>query len=313
MIKTALKIIERLFANALIFRYKFTPKRDYSNKMLILADFGIGDLIMFLPVIAAIYKSNKYSIYFKTERASVIEILKGMFPNSYFISPYKGKNGNAKFIGYAKSILQYKFGISLLNLHQLYKSNIKLLVKLNIPTIIGHTRTGNKYNRLWTHPVEYGSGSEVDENIKLLKPLGLTGNPKLFFKVEPVVLPFRDYDYALIQVSSYTDSRKDCWDVITFVQKITENIIFIGSVEEKETAEKIIMEFPKKKIVNMCGKLNIFQTAYTIQKAKEFHCNEGGLAHIASALNVYASVHVNPKIKTENIFHKNLNYIYEKG
>ncbi|MFA5349238.1 MAG: glycosyltransferase family 9 protein [Candidatus Paceibacterota bacterium] len=308
-----IRFLERMNAQLLCLRSKIQPKNLANNPMLIFADLGLGDLLMFLPTIKAIYERGAWdTIYFRTERAEAIEVLKGIFPRARFITPYENKNGNARFIGYERALLQYKFGIAVVNFHQAYKSNILPMVKLRIPITIGHSWPENKYHSIWTDPVEYNKEYyQVAENLKLLIPLGLYEKhkeSKMFFHTQPFKIPYEKY--VLIQPASSTVREKNCWDVEAYVRNINGPIIFTGNAEEARIATNIMCNNPHSTIFNYCGKLNIFQTAYLIKKSSQFLCNEGGLAHLASALNVRADVFVNTKIKREQIYHKNLNYIF---
>lgn len=311
--KRLIKELEDLYALFLILIYRLIPKvKADSKKGLIFADMGIGDFLMFLPVIKYLF-DNKYDLTFKCERAEIIEIIKGIFPQSRFISPYR----NYKFIGYSRSLKYYKFHFCIVNFHMAYKWNIMQIIRLRIPVSIGHSWKENKYHNLFTHPIEYiKTDYEPNQNMRLLEAFSLDyfNSGRMFFKTESFDLPFENY--ILIQTFSHTQLGKNCWYPASLMrERLLENIILIGSIEEKDHANNIEYLFRSDHIVNLCGKLNIFQTAFLIKNSKEFHCNEGGLAHIAysvDAKNIF--VHYNKDFinSTKSNFHlynKNIKYI----
>ena len=61
-------------------------------------------------------------------------------------------------------------------------------------------------------------------------------------------------------------------------------VALCGSSSENEICEAIAAELPKKKVVNMCGKTNLFSLIYLFRFAKFAVTNDSGLMHLASAL-----------------------------
>lgn len=187
-----IKISERLAARIIIFIAKFIPKHKGINpkKGIIFCDLGIGDMIMFMPVIKALL-DNGYDLTAKCERAEIIEILKGHFPELEFISPYKYEGNKRRFIGLNKSLKRYEFAFCVVNFHSAYKHVIKQIIQIRIPRTIGHSWKENKFESFWTDPIKFDvKGYEPYENLNLLKAFGI--NPDyykypMFFKSENYV------------------------------------------------------------------------------------------------------------------------------
>lgn len=60
-------------------------------------------------------------------------------------------------------------------------------------------------------------------------------------------------------------------------------IVLLGGKEDNEKAEQIINSLPHKKIYNLCGKLNLNQSASIVKQSKLVLTHDTGLMHIASA------------------------------
>lgn len=117
--------------------------------------------------------------------------------------------------------------------------------------------------------------------------------------------------YILIQPMSHTDKDKNVYDYNEIIRNNPDKrVILIGSIQEREAGNKY--SYPN--VTNLCGKLTIFQTAYLIENAEIFYCNEGGLAHIANAKGTNTIVFYNSKIMQRaeyRVMHKSkhMNYV----
>jgi heptosyltransferase-2 len=65
-----------------------------------------------------------------------------------------------------------------------------------------------------------------------------------------------------------------------------KNIWIMGSIKDKDIADKISNSLPNGSFANLAGKLNLVETVNVISKAKSLITNDSGLMHVASALGV---------------------------
>lgn len=63
---------------------------------------------------------------------------------------------------------------------------------------------------------------------------------------------------------------------------INQNIVLLGGKEEEETGERMNKLYPAK-VINMCGRLNINESAHVVKNARKVISHDTGLMHIAAA------------------------------
>lgn len=78
------------------------------------------------------------------------------------------------------------------------------------------------------------------------------------------------------------------WDRVIselFNKCLDLNIVLVGSDNAKDEAEKLLKKFKEKQIFNCVAKYSFNQTAEIINQADLLICCDGGLMHVANALN----------------------------
>jgi ADP-heptose:LPS heptosyltransferase len=71
--------------------------------------------------------------------------------------------------------------------------------------------------------------------------------------------------------------------IIEICQKTAAKTVLIGGKEDQKTANEILIKVGKEKIVNVCGLLNIQQSAFLIKNSELVISHDTGMMHIASA------------------------------
>jgi ADP-heptose:LPS heptosyltransferase len=69
------------------------------------------------------------------------------------------------------------------------------------------------------------------------------------------------------------------------IEKIDEPIVFLGDSKDEKIAEEICNAFPNKKLINVCSKFNLNQSASIVKQSSVLITHDTGLMHIASAFN----------------------------
>jgi ADP-heptose:LPS heptosyltransferase len=223
---------------------------------------GIGDLIMFMPVINALI-SKRFNITAKCTRQINLSILHVIYPD---IDIYNKKKSN-------------NFGICILNFQTTFRGNILTVMRERIPIRIGHVWHRNKYSKLFNYPVIFNQfDKEYIVNDCLIHHLFTWGELYLesFLTIKPnLKLPDK---YTVLQPYSATDSRKNCDDIFDFLQTSDKLVVLVGSKHEAH------FKVHYKHLLDFRGELNIFETAYLIKNAETFYSLESGLAHVAHAV-----------------------------
>ena len=162
----------------------------------------------------------------------------------------------------------------------------------------------------------------AESYIQTLKPLGITDDLKgldyfLSYKdtIESSWLPSshrKNYTILVLGAKHFT-KRLPINKSIELCDKLNSSIILLGgkdAINEANLIEKFFNKSKnfenkiyntlnkKTKIVNMCGKLSINQSAFLIKNANMVYTNDTGLMHIAAALKkkvvgIWGSTHPN--------------------
>jgi len=285
--------IELFNANVVILLNRILPFNKPSKRGLIFANMGMGDLIMFMPTIKEILHLG-YDVDFYVKRHPQKEILEKHFPE-------------------CSTTVSGKYGWVMVNYHNIYKKEyIFKILKLRIPMRIGHKF--GKWDKFFTHHASLNLeiNKQVDENLNLAYQLHVPELPysnKLFFKTEKIVLvPDMTYeDYIAIAPFCSTDKRKEIINLIP-INKLSMPVILLGNDSEHADCELIRPKF-NFKTYNLAGILNIFQTAYIIKNASLFISHEGGLAHIAAAVNTKSKIYYFDDISEKHAMHTHLDHM----
>lgn len=72
--------------------------------------------------------------------------------------------------------------------------------------------------------------------------------------------------------------------IIEIVKNQNYTVVLLGGKEDFENGGKIISQFNDTQCINLCGKLNLNQSAFVIQQSLALITHDTGLMHIAAAL-----------------------------
>ena len=89
---------------------------------------------------------------------------------------------------------------------------------------------------------------------------------------------------AMVLGAAHFTKRFPPEKVLEVCKKIRGNIVFIGGKEELEVGQWIQSMLPEGKAENMCGRLNLQESADIVRSAKVVVTNDTGMMHIAAAL-----------------------------
>ncbi len=132
----------------------------------------------------------------------------------------------------------------------------------------------------------------VDRYFETLQPLGVKNDGKgldYFINEKdeidiPSTLPtlFHDDYNALVVGGSYFTKQIPINKLKEICTKSALPLILLGGKEDAAIAEQVY-QFHKNKTINLCGKLNLNQSASIIQQANKVITSDTGLMHIAAA------------------------------
>jgi heptosyltransferase-2 len=142
------------------------------------------------------------------------------------------------------------------------------------------------------HISETGTLHETERNIQLLNDF--VEHPKVQMKLYPQKTDFEKVDiykkeaYLVIAASSVWFTKQypvDKWVELLIALKNKYKIYFIGGPSDLAQADEIIRRSKATNCVNLCGKLNMLESAALMQDAKMNYVNDSAPMHFASAMN----------------------------
>lgn len=136
----------------------------------------------------------------------------------------------------------------------------------------------------------------VERYLKTIEPLGAKndglGLDYFIPKEDEIVLPnekieyqLRGYDYvAMVIGAAHSTKRLPISKIIELCNQIKLPIILLGGKEDMEAGEEIITKATSQ-VINLCGKLNLNQSASIVCQACKVVTHDTGLMHIAAAFH----------------------------
>tara|TARA_A100001011_G_scaffold325694_1_gene348826 strand:- start:445 stop:1380 length:936 start_codon:yes stop_codon:yes gene_type:complete len=253
------------------------------NKILIYRNCSLGDFIVALPAIKLIKKKNPNSkIFFASQKRNIAGYIT---PN---LVPIK-KGIINKFIFY-----EYKLFSVLSFLFKIYNQRFDKVYYLNEINSKKKLIRDSFIFKFLNIKKRYGFDFEKFNYIKFNETYYLC--KRVYKKVQKknisfsnIIINKKKNDKKYITLSLGGRHVKKKWDVENWkilIKKILSKfpkiqIKIVGSNSEKKTSN-LITKIDKSKIINLCGKTNIYQL-FEIIKNSNFHIShDDGTMHIAS-------------------------------
>lgn len=275
-----------------------------SKNILIVQTAFIGDTILashFVRAVKTLYPDSKIHFFLRKGNESVIQGLPTI-EKTWVWDKQGGKTRNLfKLIGELRKI---KFDM-VFNLHRHFNSGL-VTALMHSPVKIGFTQ--NPLSFCYTHKVnhliphrpkenEKVYWHEVQRNLQLLKVI----NPDFTIvddsKNYKPELPLKDKNFekvsSLIKEKYFVIAPASVWFTKAWSEhkyrELTRelakqgDVYFIGAGPDKELCERIRQDIPNTH--NLCGLLNLLDSAALMQKATRVFVNDSAPLHLASAVN----------------------------
>jgi len=248
------------------------------KKILVIRFSSIGDIVLTSPVIRCL-KQNNYEVHL---------MIKEKFLPVVSANPYIDKIHFFKDVSSSiKMIKEEKFDF-IVDLQNNYKSRM-IRVFSGIPNDGFPKLNLQKLLVVWFKIKSIlPKKSIVDRYFKAVKKLGVTNDGKGldFFideeKVGEKIKTFPTPYVAIVAGGSYytkkiplSKLREIC------IQLSDKKIVLLGDNNDRKDVEELVREF--NNVINFCGELNLFESAYLIKNASFVVTSDTGLMHIAAA------------------------------
>lgn len=267
-------------------------------KILILQTAFIGDVILATSLVDL---AKKYFPDAKIDfllRQGNEGLLKGHPNINQVLIWKKNKNKYRNLISMALKARKEKYDV-ILNIQRFASSGIYVAL-CGAKKKIGFDK--NPLSFLFTHkikhkipyPIDNIFLHEVQRNALLLSPIvedfilpeAKSIPPSLFFgnsDVEKVKM-FENRPYIVLAPSSVWFTKqwpKEKWIYLKEILSQSYQLLFIGGPDDREYINSIILK--TSNCINLCGKLNLIQSAILMKNAKRVFVNDSAPLHLASA------------------------------
>lgn len=265
------------------------------SKILIIQTAFIGDVILATPVIEAISNANSSIIIDMLIRSSNKGILAG---HPKINKLWLWNKSESKLVSQLKLISEFrkqKYDV-IINLQRFMSSGIFTAFS-GAKQRIGFDKNplSFTFSTKVPHIIEKGI-HEVDRNLDLVKSVFPEANAKM--KLYPSekdyesVKKYKSGKYIVLAPTSVWFTKQypaNKW--VEFINQINEDvdIYMIGGPDDSNAINSIIKLANSKKIVNLCGKLTILQSAALMKDALMNYVNDSAPQHMASAMNAHCT------------------------
>lgn len=253
------------------------------KKVLIVRFSSIGDIVLTTPVIRAIKTQlgKKVEVHFLT-KSTFLPLLK----SNPYIHQIHCINNDIDEVLHTLKAENFDFMVDLH--HNLRTSRLKS--KLKIPAksfpklnLKKWLLTQFKINRMPHIHI-------VDRYFEAVKPLGVVNDGKGldYFIPKKDEITLSDFQIpekfiAFAIGAQFATKRLPTKSIISLINKTNAPVVLLGGPTDIEVAEEIINECSNA--INLCGKININQSASVVKQAQKLITHDTGLMHIAAAFN----------------------------
>ena len=265
------------------------------KKFLIIQTAFIGDVILATPIINNLYNCGipiEIDVLVKKENASVLKNHKQI--NAIFTLDKSSKLRSSLTL--IRRFRKNKYDV-VLNLHRFASSGI-ITAFSGASTRIGFDKNPLSifYTKKYKHSIGDGT-HEVDRNLQLIKDWvkrpNRMPNLELNGKDSKQVIKYQDTPYICLAPSSVWATKEAPAGI--WIKTINEAPISIkrfyllGAPGDFEKCENIKVAIKNKRVINLCGKLNLRASASLMAEAAMNYVNDSAPLHLASSVNAPVS------------------------
>ena len=258
-------------------------------KILIIQTAFIGDVILATPIIEKLQK------FFPNAKVDFLlrKGNQGLLENHPYITKVlvwdKKKSKQKNLIKILQAVRNEKYDY-VINLQRFFSTGFITAFSKGKKTI-GFNK--NPFSFLFTnsikHKIENGV-HEIERNLSLITEItdNKIVNPRLYPSKEDLksVENYLSQPYICIApISVWFTKQFPAEKWIELIDKIEQNIYLIGGSEDFEECENIIKNCQHNRVMNLCGRLSLLESAALIKNAEMNYVNDSAPMHLASAMD----------------------------
>ena len=267
---------------------------DSSKNILIIQTAFIGDTILgshFARALKDLYPNSNIHFFLRAGNESVI---KGL-PTIYKTWVWDKKGGKTKnLMKLISELRQTKFDM-VFNLHRHFNSGL-VSAMMRSPFKAGFKQNPLSffYTKKVNHQIPDPRGwHEVQRNLELIPDYKIDDNSKIYKPELPIeqknidkVANYTEGEYFVVAPASVWFTK--AWSEHKYRELTSElvkrgKVFFIGAPSDKELCDRIRKDFPNTE--NLCGMLNLLDSAALMKKARRVFVNDSAPLHLASCVN----------------------------
>lgn len=253
-------------------------------KILIVRFSSIGDIVLTTPVVRCVkLQLQNVELHFLTRKkfASVID-------QNPFIDKLITMEDSLSEVLPSLKAERYDYVI---DLHHNVRT-LKLKTALGRPSFSFNKLNWEKFLIVQFKINKLPQQHIVERYLETVKSLGITNDHKgLDYFIAPKdqvniaeVLPssFQNGYYALVVGGSYYTKQIPVNKLLEICKQSPKPLVLLGGKEDGHIAQQVV-EVYGEKTINLCGKLNLNQSASVIEQSQKVITSDTGLMHIAAA------------------------------
>ncbi|QKZ12293.1 glycosyltransferase family 9 protein [Spirosoma sp. KUDC1026] len=263
-----------------------------SPRFLISQTAFIGDVILATALLEQLHHAYPDAVLDMLVRKGNEGLLaKHPFLNEVLIWDKKG--GKYKDLWRLLGVIRSRQYDVVLNL-QRFGATGALTALSQAKTTIGFDK--NPFSRFFTYQIEHRMEPgihEIDRNLGLLRPLGVTGpakRPKLYPSASDyeAVKAYQMQPYVCMAPMSVWFTKQypaERW--IELIRAFPEEytIFLLGAPPDRAACDQILAQSGRPNGINLAGKLSLLQSAALQQSARMNYVNDSAPLHLCSAMN----------------------------
>jgi lipopolysaccharide heptosyltransferase II len=265
-----------------------------SKTILIIQTAFIGDTILashFARTVKEQYPDSKIHFFLRKGNESVIQGLP-FIEKTWIWDKAGGKTRN--LFRLIRELRKIKFDM-VFNLHRHFNSGlVTALMKSSFRAGFRQNPLSFFYSRKINHQIPDPRGwHEVQRNLELIPDFKIVENSKIYKPELPLqeknfkkVEPYLNENYFVLAPASVWFTK--AWSEEKY-QTLTQELVklgkvyFVGGPGDKDLCDRIRMNHPET--INLCGTLNLLDSAVLMKKAKRVIVNDSAPLHLASCVN----------------------------
>ena len=259
------------------------------NRILIIQTAFIGDVVLAIPLIAQMRLFfPKVAIDFLLRKGNESLLMEDARIQKILIWDKKEK---------IKNLIKLIIEVRKVNYDVII--NVQRFYSMGLLTLLSHAKVKIGFDKnpfSWsfdyviTHSLDH-QVHEVDRNLELLKPLGTISKLKPELQVSQDTFTsiemYRTTPYITVAPASIWKTKQfPAHKWIAFIEAIESHltVYIIGGPEDKKIGNEIKQQ-THSGVVNLCGALNLLQSAALMEGALMNYMNDSAPMHLASAIN----------------------------